>query len=442
MLKIINANAAAADVGSESIYVSIAGAAPKRFGTLTRELMELRDHLLAHGVSDFAMEFTGVYWMPLYELLETTSIRVCLVNGAHVKRLPGRKTDVSDCQWLAELHAHGLLKAGFVPGPEIRRLRDFTRLRDNHIIRASGHVQQMQKALDLMNIKIHDVLSDLVGVSGRRLVQAILGGERDTERLLELCDASVLRKKRQRLCDALQGTWAPQHLFALKQAWEAWQFCQGQIEQCDAQIRAVLDEMARDAGPANREQDSAGEPKAKRQSKNAPKIIDLHTTLLKVLQGRNPTCLPGLTDYSVLQLVSEVGTDLTAFPSEKHFTSWLGLAPGTNNSGKRRRRQSRKGGRAGQLFRSVAQTVGRSTSMGLGVFYRRIRSLRGGLVASKALGRKLAELYYRVMTRGMKFVEEGLALAQARHQENMRKRLERMAANCGFSLTPIVSQAA
>jgi transposase len=436
MLSIINSKAAAADVGSEAIYVSIAGRAPRKFGTLTRDLEELRDYLSSEGVNAFAMEFTGVYWIPLYEILEKTPIKLCLVNGAHVKRLPGRKTDVSDCQWMAELHAHGLLKPGFVPGPEIRRLRDYCRLRDGHIARAASHVLQMEKALDLMNIKIHDVLSDLVGVSGRRMVQAILQGERNTERLLELCDRTVLQKKRQRLCDALQGTWATQHLFALQQAWDAWQFFQQQIEQCDGQIRVVLEEMARQSSPTPPERGEDGGKPPKRPSKNAPKIADLHGTLLTVLGGRNPGCLPGLTDYTVLQLVSEVGTDLSAFPTEKHFTSWLGLAPGTNNSGKRHRRKSRKGGRAGQLFRNVAQTVGRSTTMGLGLFYRRIRSLRGGLVASKALGRKLAELYYRVMTKGMRFVEEGLAKAEKRQEAILRQRLERNATRLGYKLVP------
>src|SRR5687768_11711386 len=165
--------------------------------------------------------------------------------------------------------------------------------------------------------------------------------------------------------------------------------------------------------------------KSKPESKNAPKIVDLHNVMLRVLGGRNPGGLPGLTDYTVLQLISEVGTDLTAFPTEKQFTAWLGLAPGSRNSGKRRRNQSRKGGRAGQIFRSVARTVGNSTKMGLGVFYRRIRSARGGLVASKALGRKLAELYYRVMMKGLKFVEEGLKRTEAKYEEHARKRLER-----------------
>ncbi len=436
MLPFINSRAAAGDVGSESIHVSIAGGPAKVFGTFTRHLEELRDHLLAEQVDSFAMEFTGVYWMPLFEILEKTSIAVCLVNGAHVKALPGRKTDVADCQWLAELHAHGLLKPGFVPGPEIRHLRDYMRLRDNHIAQAASHVQQMQKAMELMNVKVHDVLSDLVGQSGQRVVKAILSGQRDTEVLVELCDLSILKKKRQAMRDALQGTWAVQHVFALRQAWEGWEFCQKQIRECDEALEALLVEMAKASRPSG--DASEEEPaKAKRVGKNAPKILDLHTTLLKVLGGRNPGRIPGLTDYTVLQLLSEVGTDLGAFKTEKHFTSWLGLAPGTRNSGKRRRNQSRKGGRAGQIFRGIAQSVGRSITMGLGVFYRRIRALRGGLVASKALGRKLAELYYRVMTRGLRFVEEGLEAAEKKYQEQAKERLQRMARKMGFALQPI-----
>lgn len=443
MLRPINPRAAAADVGSESIYVSVAGGAPRCFGTLTCQLYALRDYLLAEGVSDFAMEFTGVYWVALYEVLEATPIRVSLVNGAQVKRLPGRKTDVSDCQWLAELHAYGLLRAGFVPGASIRRLRDYTRLRDGHVGRGASHVLQMQKALDLMNLKIHDVLSDLVGVSGQRVVEAILAGERNTERLLALCEQSVLKKKRQRLSDALQGTWATQHLFALRQAWEAWRFCRGQIDQCDEQIRAVLEEMARTAdrgGGGGAGGEGAKSVRAeKSRSKNAPNIEELPTLLHQLLQGRHPSGLPGLSDYTVLQLVSEVGTDLSAFPTEKHFTSWLGLVPGTHHSGKRRRRQSRQGGRAGQIFRNVARSVGLTRNTALGLFYRRVRALRGGLVASKAMGRKLAELYYRVMTRGMKFAEEGLARAQRRYEEIGRQRLARTARKLGFTLTPVTA---
>jgi transposase len=435
MLQVINHQAAAGDVGSETIHVSIAGGPVKVFGTMTRQLQELRDYLQANKVNAFAMEFTGVYWMPLYEILEKTSIAVCLVNGAHVKMVPGRKTDVADCQWLAELHAHGLLKAGFVPALGIRKLRSYMRLRDNHILQGGSHLQQMQKAMELMNIKVHDVLSDLVGKSGQRIVQAIIAGERDTEKLVALCDESILKKKRQRMKDALQGTWAEEHVFALKQAWEAWEFCRKQIEGCDVEVQKVLVDMAEQTKAAGTGE-KAEEGKVKRMGKNAPKIMELHQLLSKILQGNDPSKLPGLTDYSVLQLVSEIGTDLSSFATKKHFTGWLGLAPGSRNSGKRRRRQSRKGGRAGQIFRGVAQTVGNGTKCGLGAFYRRIRSHRGGLVASKALGRKIAELYYDVMTKGMKFVEEGMAAAEKRYEEESHKRLQRMAKKLGYVLLP------
>jgi len=435
MIQIINPNAAAGDVGSECIYVSIAGKPAEAFGTVTAELGRLRDYLLANQVDAFAMEFTGVYWMPLYELLEKTPIKVCLVNGGHVKSLPGRKTDVADCMWLATLHAHGLLRPGFVPGPQIRRLRDYVRLRDNHVRQAGSHLQQVQKAMELMNIKVHDVISDMAGVSGQRIIRAIVGGERNTEVLIGLCDEAIRNKKRQRLCDALQGTWAAQHLFALRQAWKAWEFCQAQMAECDGEIEIVLREMAQGAQPGDPPEDTE-DRKAKRPSKNAPKILDLHETLRKVLGGRNPTRIPGLGDGTVLSLISEVGTDLSLFPSEKHFTSWLGLAPGSRSSGQRKRSYSRKGGRAGQLFRMVAQTVGRTVNSGLGAAYRRIRSHRGGLVASKALGRKLAELYYRVMTRGMKYVEEGLEQAEKRYREQQSKRLNRLAQQMGFVLIP------
>lgn len=438
MLRIINPHAAAGDVGSETIYVSVAGQPARAYGTVTRELLRLRDDLLAQGVDAFAMEFTGVYWLPLYEILEQTSIEVCLVNGAHVKSLPGRKTDVSDAMWIAELHAHGLLRTGFVPAPEIRRLRDYVRQRDNLITQAAAHLLRVQKSMELMNIKVHDVLSDLAGVSGQRVIRAMVSGERTIEKLVELCEPSVVKKKRQRLADALQGTWAAQHLFTLRQAWEAWQFCQGQIADCDREIEKVLLEMAAAAQASGPEPASPALRQKKRPSKNAPKILHLHETLVRVMGGKDPTQIPGLADYTVLQLVSEVGTDLSMFPTEKHFTSWLGLAPGTRNSGKRHRSYSRKGGRAGQAFRAVAQTVGSGTKSALGVFYRRIRAHSGGMVASKALGRKLAELYYRVMSRGLNYVEEGLEKAEKRYVEESHKRLTRLAHKLGYKLVPEV----
>lgn len=420
-------------MGSEEIYVSIAGGPAKRYGTFTPELHRLRDDLLAQGVDTFAMEFTGVYWMPLYVILEQTKIRVCLVNGGHVKNVPGRKTDVADCMWLAELHSHGLLRPGFVPSPEIRRLRDFVRQRDNILTQSGSHLLRAQKAMELMNIKVHDVISDIAGVSGQRMIRAILGGERNVEKLVDLCETSILRKKRAKLCDALQGTWDSQHLFALGQSWKAWEFCHEQVRECDQEIEKVLLEMAEAAKPGG-DETAEDDSKKKKASKNAPKILHLHETLVKIMGGKDPTRIPGLTDYSVLQLLSEVGTDLSCFPTFKHFTAWCGLAPGSRNSGKSRRNVSRKGGRAGRHFKMVAQTVGNGTKSALGAFYRRVRAVSGGLVACKALGRKLAELYYRVMTQGLKYVEGGVEKAQKRFIEEAHKRLERAAQKLGYVL--------
>ena len=450
MLQAINPRAAAADVGSEAIYVSIAGAKPVLFGTVTRELHRLRDYLHEHQVETIAMEFTGVYWIPLFEILEEGPIKTCLFNGAQIKALPGRKSDVADSQWAATLHAHGLIRCGFVPSAETRELRDYVRLRTNHISQASTHVLQMQKALELMNVKIQDVLSDLMGVSGRRLIDAILGGTRNPQILLELCDQRILSKKEQRMREALEGTWSEQHLFALKQAYSAWKLCQVHIKACDQKIHGVLRAMAAATKastnkPAGEDPKSDGgdggktEPdaKAKRMGKNAPKILGFNSLMEKVLGGRRPGRLPGLTQYTVLQLVSETGTDLSAFPDKKHFTSWLGLAPGKRQSGKRSRRESRKGARAGQIFRNVAQTVGRTLDAGLGGFYRRIRAHKGGLVASKALGRKLAALYYDVMTKGLEFAEEGLTKSEERYRAQEKAKLERLALKMGMSLQPL-----
>lgn len=433
MLKVINPRAAAADVGSEVIYVSIAGGPPERFGTVTCELHRLRDWLLAGGVDTFAMEFTGVYWVPLFEVLEPTAIRVCLVNGAHVKGLPGRKTDVADCMWLAELHAHGLLRPGFVPPPEIRRLRDYMRLRENHVGQAASHLLQAQKAMELMNLKVHDVISDISGVSGQRVIRAILDGERRTEVLASLCDARILEKKRQRLLQSLEGTWAEQHLFALKQAWKAWEFCQELIAECDREIERLLPLIPQAPEPPGGWPEDPGST-PKRKSKNAPQIEGLHQRLVRALGGRNPTRILGIGDHSLLQLVSEVGTDLRAFPTKFRFTSWLGLAPGTHNSGKRRRNRSRKGGRAGQIFRVLAQTAGQAKDSALAGFYRRIRAQRGGLVANKALARKLAELFYDSMTKGMMYVEIGMEKAEQRYREQAMKRLLSLSRKLGYTL--------
>ena len=305
-MPVLDATAAAIDVGSEQLHVSIAGGPPKVFGTTTGELHALRDYLLAQGVRSVAMEATGIYWLCPYEVLEKAGLAVVVVNGKYVKNLPGRKTDMSDCQWQATLHAHGLLKPGFVPPEHIRRLQDYLRVRSDHIVMAGSHEQHMQKALERMNLKIHDVISDLTGVSGLKMVEAIVKGERNPVALLALCDPQIQKNKAGRLRAALEGTWKDEHLFALRQAHELWQFYQKKIAECDEAIEAVLQVLAGPEDPKN-----PARPATKRGGVNAPQIAGLHGMLCRLCGGKDPTQLPGVADYVLLQLLGEVGTELS-----------------------------------------------------------------------------------------------------------------------------------
>ena len=430
-LPVLDAYAAGIDVGSERLHVSIAGDAPEVFATVTRELERLRDYLVAQQVRSVAMEATGVYWLCVYEILEAAGIKVLVVNGRHVKNLPGRKSDMADCQWLATLHAHGLLRSGFVPDAQIRRVQDYVRLRSDHISMAGSHVQHLQKALERMNVKLHDVISSLTGTSGLAVIRAILAGERDPQRLLELCDVQIRKKKAQAVRESLRGTWKAEHLFALRQALAGWEFYQSQIGECDHAIEAVLKEMA---GPIDPD-DPSYRPR-KPASQNAPEIDALHGLLMKLCNTHDATAIPAITDYSLLQLIAEVGTDLRSWPSEKHFTAWTGLAPGSNQSGKRRGHSARHRNRAGRIFCMLAQSLARSTDKALGGFYRRLRARRGGLIANQALARKLAAMFWQVMVHGVAYAEEGLKKYQARVLETEQRTLRKLASRHGFVLQP------
>ena len=436
-LPVLDSRAAFCDVGSEHMHVSIAGGLPKVFGTFTSQLHELRDWLLGEGVHSIAMEATGVYWLSLYGVLEAAGLEVVMVNGRQTRNLPGRKTDMKDCQWGATLHAHGLLKAGFVPPSNIRKLQDYQRLRTDHIASAASQVQHMQKALERMNVKLHNVISSLMGVSGLAIVHAILDGERDPAKLLELCHSMIRNKKAKAVIEALRGTWEPEHLFALRQALQSWEHYQRQIAECDQQIELLLQRTTYN----DTQGDGIGEkPKAKggkHPSANAPQISGLHSMLIDLCQGKDLSILPGHTDYSVLQIISEVGTDLSKWPTEKHFTAWLGLAPGTSQSGKRKSNVKHRRNRVGRNFCMMARSLARSKDMALGGFYRRLAARRGGLIANIALARKLAVLFWRVMVKGTEFVEEGLAAYEAKFLEGKKRSLRRLARELGQTVSPI-----
>jgi len=428
-LLVVDPRAAFVDVGSEQMHVSVGGERAQAFGAVTSQLHALRDGLLAQGVRSVAMEATGVYWLPLYAVLEAAGLEVIMVNGRHMRNVPGRKTDMSDAQWGSTLHMHGLLRAGFVPPAHIRRLQDYLRLRNDHITSAGTHIQHMQKALERMNVKLHDVLSDLAGVSGQAVVRAILAGERDPERLLALCDARIQRTKAEAVKESLRGTWAEEHLFALAQAVQSYDHYRRQIDDCDRQIERLLQEF----------DPPEDMPKGKGRTnpgKNAPRIANLREILRHMCGEHDLTELPAHTEYSVLQLIGEVGTDLTQWRTEKHFTSWLSLAPGTHQSGTRKRSVKRKRNRAGRLFCVMARSLAKSKNIALGGFYRRIASRRGGLVANVAVARKLAVLFWRVMVKGFNYAEHGLKAYEANVLQTKQRALQRLAKQLGVCVMP------
>ena len=431
-LEIIHPHAAGIDIGSKSFYVDAGEENIRIFPTFTEDCNALRDYLLLQQITTVAMESTGVYWVILYSVLEEAGIEVYLVNGRDVKNLPGRKSDVKDCQWLRQLHSYGLLRKSFIPDSDIRIVRSYLRLRQDHIRATATQVNLMQKALTQMNIRLAEVINDVTGTSGLRMLEAIVGGEHRPDVLLELCVTQIKAKKADQVLKALQGHYRSEHLFALKQALDPWKHYNELIEQCDKQIEAQLHSMTK-----NKEVVEVNNPrKAIRYHK--PDIENLHQPLLQLSEGKDPINIAGITDYSFLQIMSEVGTSMDAWPTEKHFTSWLKLAPMKASSGKMSKRITMKRhNNAGQLFRNLAQGILTSKHLALGSFGRRIRSRRGSSVAIKAIARKIATYYYRVMTKGTEFVEKGIEQYEQYLKELQLKQLNKMALKHNLQLVQI-----
>ncbi len=433
---VVHPNCAGIDIGSEKIFIGVENKEVVNFGTFTDDYLRAISFLKEHNIVHVVMEATGVYWITLYSMLEEAGFKVRLVNGREVKNLPGRKSDVADCQWLRQLHTYGLLKASYVPDDKIRELRTYRRLRSDHIQMASTHIKHMQKALELMNIKLHNVISKINGVSGMRIINAILAGERSPELLAEFCENSILKNKREKVIASLKGNYKEEYLFLLKQAKEAYEFYQIQIEECDKQIEKLLNEMTKDLPKP----DKITLPKPIRHNK--PKIDDLHTKLMILTEGKDPSRITGLTDKLLLELISETGINLKeTWPTDKHFTSWLKLAPGKHQSGKvNKKRRLKAHTRAGQIFMEAALSIANSKYTALSGFYRRIKAKKGFKVALKATARKIAVLYYNIMTEGIDYVEEGLEKYQERFIKQRLSRLKKQAKYFGLELVPIGCQ--
>lgn len=431
-LEVVHPQAAGIDIGSKNFYVDAGEENIRVFPTFTEDCNTLRDYLLSLGIKTVAMESTGVYWVVLYSVLEEAAIEVYLVNGRDVKNLPGRKSDVKDCQWLRQLHSYGLLRKSFIPGSDIRVIRSYLRLRQDHIRAVATQVHLMQKALTQMNLRLADVISDITGASGLRIVEAIVAGERNPKTLLELCVSQLKEKKAELIVKALQGHYRDEHLFALKQALATWKYYNTLILECDKQIEKQLHNITRD------KDDIDAHHLRKPIRYNKPDIVNLHQPLLKLSDGKDPINIAGITDYGFLQIMSEVGTDMSPWPTEKHFTSWLKVAPMKASSGNMSRRITMKRhNNAGQLFRNIAQGILTSKHLALGSFGRRIRARRGSGVAIKAIARKIATYYYRVMSKGTDFVEKGIEQYEQYLKEIQLKNLHKMALKHNLQLVEI-----
>lgn len=425
--------AAGIDIGTEAIYVAVNGQPVKSFATFTEDLLEAARYLRQQGVSSAAIEATGVLWLPLMEILETFGIDPYLVNGAHARAIGGRKSDVQDCQWLEQLHRAGLLRRCFIPEESIRQLRTYVRLRDDHISMAATHVQHMHKALELMNLKLHNVISQIQGASGMRILKAIIAGERDARKLAALCDKRIRTQKHDIVVRSLEGFYKAEYVFALRQAVECWEFYHQQIAACDRAINHLLEDLTRDLPPAP---PSEHAPKPIRHHR--PNIDDLDGKIVRLSHGRDATQLPGLTALTVMQAISEVGTDMTRWPTKKHFTAWLGLAPRRYASGKRNRtRRPKTHNRVAQIFRESAQSIAASKHLALRGFYHRIRAKAGPKVAIVATARKLAELFYNTMRYGITYVEQGLDNYNAQYRAQQRRSLQKRARQLGLTLVEL-----
>lgn len=368
------------------------------------------------------MEATGVYWVILYEILEEAGIDVWLVDGRQTKQVPGRKTDVKDCQWIQELYSYGLLNRRLVVDADIKELRSYVRQREDHLNSAAKHINQMQKALTLMNIRLKEVISQLHGASGMAIIEAILNGERNKNVLVNLCHRSILKKKKDLVLKSLEGRYTEAGLFVLKQAYDAYNFYQQQIVECDNRANTVINRI----GESGNGQDFKRKRKVVRHHK--PNIERLGPNLLNIFKDNDATLISGITDYTWMQLLAETGPDLTRWPSEKHYTSWLGLSPGQHNSGKMRRNaRKRERPKAGQIFRVIAQSLINSKDVEIGSFGRRLCGRKGSQVAIKAMARKLAILYWRVMVKVLDDAEKGIKQYEEQLIINKLKTVNRLA---------------
>ena len=438
-LPIIHERAAGIDIGARfhvaAVPPDLCGEPVQTFQAFTGDIERMADWLVSMGIKTVAVESTGVYWVPVYEVLEDRGIEVIVANAREARAVPGRKSDVNDAQWLQRLHACGLLRASFRPGRDIAALRTYLRLRERHLEYGAAHIQHMQKALTFMNLQLHHVVSDVTGVTGLKIVRAIVNGERDPQVLATLRDIRC-KASTEKVRAALVGNYQPEHVFALTQALALYDFYQARVDECDAEIERALVVLN-----ADREVPASPLPEPRHKTKQ-PNAVSFDTRpLLYQLTGVDLTQIHGIGPYLALRLIGECGTDLSRWPTAKHFTSWLTLSPGCKISGgKVLSAHTRKTtNRVTAHLRLAAVTVGR-TSTALGAFYRRLAARIGKAKAVTATARKIAVLFYNAMRFGMAYQDPGADHYESRYRERVVKQLHRRAAEFGLTLQAAAPQ--
>nr|WP_232295659.1 IS110 family transposase [Pseudorhodobacter aquimaris] len=435
----VNPTAAAIDIGSTMHMTAVSPDAcdtpVKSFGTFTQDLNDLADWFKACGVTSIAMESTGVYWIPAFEVLEARGFKVILVNARYAKNVPGRKTDVSDAGWLRQLYSYGLLRGSFRPEAEIATLRAYLRQHERLVEHAAAHIQHMQKALIEVNLQVHHVVSDIKGATGMRIIRAIVAGERDPDVLASFrnvrCHSSIEVIKAALVCNDRD-----EHIFALTQSLDLYDFYQTKIEECNRKLEAAVAALTIkaicDVPPL-------AKARTKRSQVSVPSF-DVRAALYGVL-GTDLTQIHGLGPSLALKLVAECGTDLQAWKGAKHFTSWLCFVPGNRISGGKllSSRTRRSSSRAAALLRLAAVTIGRSDTA-LGAFYRRLSSRIGKRKAVTATARKIAVLFYNAIRFGMACQDPGAAAYEERHRSRVLANLHRRAGSLGYAFAPLTNK--
>jgi transposase len=445
-LSLLNPKCAGIDIGASEIFVCIAKNSSKQevrsFSTFTADLKRMIIWLKDSGVKSVSMESTGVYWLVPYEMLEEAGFEVLLVNARFFKSVPGRKTDVQDCQWIQQLHSYGLLRGSFRPSHEIVELRTYVRQRSRLFELAGVQVQLMHKALIQMNIQLNHVISDITGVTGLKIIQAILQGTRNPKTLANLSVGSC-RKNREIIAKALEGNFRKEHLFALEQAYEAYEFFHRQIHKCEKAIEMILSSIQVETPPSSFSSDndkiSETSPSKKRarktQGNRSPYYFNAPAEIKKVTVA-DLTTIPGIDASTAMKILSEIGTDTSQWANAKAFSSWLGLCPGNKISGGKILNSKTKASdnRAAQALRMAASSLYRSKTA-IGAFFRRMRARLGAPKAITAAAHKLARILYRMLTEGANYREAGENYYEQQYQARVVASLSRRAEELGYVLT-------